>query len=65
MDIDGSLQFDPIPDGTRMTWYWTLEPHGTLRFLSPLVAYMGRRQEQRISTSLKGYLESRRPESAG
>jgi hypothetical protein len=65
MDIDGSLQFDPVPEGTRMTWNWTVKPQGPLRFLTPLVAYMGRRQEQRIWTSLKDYLESRHPESAG
>ena len=65
MEIDGVLHFAPLPDGTRMTWDWTVEPRGPLRFVSPLVTYMGRRQEQRIWRRLKGYLESRCTESAG
>ena len=45
--------------GTRMRWSWTLEPRGVLRFLGPILASMGRRQERRIWTSLKQLLEAR------
>jgi hypothetical protein len=40
-----------------MRWSWTLEPHGVLQFMGPLVAFMGRRQEERIWTGLKNLLE--------
>jgi hypothetical protein len=57
MDLQGGLTFDPVPGGTRMRWTWDLEPHGMLKAMSPLVARMGRRQEQTISTGLKHLLE--------
>ena len=59
MDIEGNLSFDPVADGTRMRWLWDLKPHGALRLLTPLIARMGRRQEQTIWTSLKRVLEAR------
>lgn len=37
----------------------TLQPRAVLRLMGPLVAAMGRRQEQRIWMSLKRLLESR------
>jgi hypothetical protein len=40
-----------------MRWTWDVEPRGILRLMRPLVAWMGRRQEQRIWTSLKHLLE--------
>lgn len=58
MDIDGVLTFDPVPNGTRMRWSWELRPHGALRLLTPLVAWVGRRQEASIWTGLKRYLEA-------
>ena len=57
MDLQGGLTFDPVPGGTRMRWTWDLEPHGMLKVMSPLVARMGRRQEQTIWTGLKRLLE--------
>jgi uncharacterized protein YndB with AHSA1/START domain len=57
MDLTGGLTFEPVDGGTRMRWLWNLEPHGVLRFIGPLVALMGRRQEQRIWTGLKHLLE--------
>lgn len=57
MDLQGSLRFDPVPEGNRMRWSWDLEPRGILKPMSPLVARMGRRQEQRIWTGLKHLLE--------
>jgi hypothetical protein len=41
MEIEGSLTFDPVPEGTRMGWSWKLEPRGVLRLMSLLVARMG------------------------
>ena len=57
MDIRGTLTFDPVPEGTRMRWHWELAPHGFLRLLAPLVARMGRRQEEAIWAGLKRVLE--------
>ena len=57
MDLQGTLTFDPIPEGTRMQWSWDVEPKGVLKVMTPLVALMGRRQEQRIWTGLKHLLE--------
>lgn len=59
MDLTGGLDFEPTDDGTRMRWHWDLRPNGVLRFMGPLVASMGRRQERRIWTGLKRLLESR------
>jgi hypothetical protein len=61
MDLTGGLTFEPFDGGTRMRWSWDLEPHGVLRFFGPLVALMGRRQEQRIWTGLKHLLEGQVP----
>lgn len=59
MDIQGTLTFDPIPEGTQMRWSWNLEPQGLLKLMAPLIALIGRRQERTIWTSLKRYLEAR------
>jgi carbon monoxide dehydrogenase subunit G len=59
MDTQGALTFDPVPGGTRMRWSWEVEPRGVLKLVGPVVAWMGRRQELRIWTSLKGLLEGR------
>jgi hypothetical protein len=57
MDIAYTLTFAPVREGTRMRWSGEIEPHGMLKLMGPLVAWMGRRQELRIWTSLKGLLE--------
>jgi hypothetical protein len=57
MDTQGGLTFDSVPGGTLMRWSWEVEPRGVFRVMMPLVARMGRRQEQRIWTSLKHLLE--------
>lgn len=59
MDIVGTLTFDPIPLGTQMRWSWDLQPRGISKLMAPLIARMGRRQEQTIWTGLKRYLEAR------
>jgi uncharacterized protein YndB with AHSA1/START domain len=61
MDLTGGLTFEPVDGGTRMRWSWNLDPHGVLRFMGPLVARMGRRQEKRIWTGLKHLLEGQVP----
>jgi uncharacterized protein YndB with AHSA1/START domain len=57
MDIHHTLTFEPVPEGTRMRWSGDLEPHRVVKLMSPIVARMGRRQEQRIWTGLKHPLE--------
>ena len=57
MDTRGALTFDPVPEGTRMRWSWDVEPRGMFGAMGPLVARMGRRQEQRIWAGLKHLLE--------
>jgi Polyketide cyclase / dehydrase and lipid transport len=56
-DVDGGLTFEPINGATRMSWSWDVRPRGSLRFLAPLVARLGRRQERVIWTALKDHLE--------
>jgi len=58
MDIKGELLFEPVAEGTQMTWIWDLEPRGVCRFLGPLVRRVGERQERTIWTGLKRVLES-------
>ena len=52
MDIQGTLTFDPVPEGTRMRWEWNLKPRGLVKLLSSVVALMGRRQEEAIWSNL-------------
>lgn len=59
MDIRGTLIFEPVGQGTRIRWSWDLEPKRALKLMGPVVALMGRRNEQAIWVSLKGYLEAR------
>lgn len=57
MDVEYTLTFEPVADGTRMRWSGDVRPKGGLRVLGPLVTWMGRRQEERIWSSLKRHLE--------
>jgi hypothetical protein len=56
-DILGTLGFDPVSDGTRMSWSWEMRLRGLYRLLIPIVVGAGRRQEQANWASLKRYLE--------
>lgn len=58
-DIAGTLRFDPVPDGTRMSWSWDVSPRGLYRLLTPVIARVGRRQEQENWGGLKRFLEAR------
>ncbi len=60
MEIRGALTFDPLPEGrTRMRWSWELQVRGVMRLLRPLIARMGKRQEETVWTGLKQFLETR------
>ena len=58
-DIAGTLRFAPVPDGTRMGWSWEVRPRGLYRLLTPVIARVGRRQEQENWGGLKRFLEAR------
>ena len=55
--IEGSLTFEPVPEGTRMRWSWQVETPGALRLIAPMLAWMGRRQERAVWAALKHLLE--------
>ena len=42
-----------------MHWEWDVEPRGFLKLPSPMVAWMGRRQERTIWANLRRFLEAR------
>jgi hypothetical protein len=62
MDLRGGLCFDPVAGGTLLRWSWELRPHGLLGLARPMVARIGRRQEQRIWIGLKRLLEGKAAE---
>ncbi|HSE71412.1 MAG TPA: SRPBCC family protein [Nocardioidaceae bacterium] len=57
--VTGTIAFVPIPEGTRMSWVWDVEPLGSARVLTPLIKVLGHRQERAIWTGLKRHLEQR------
>lgn len=57
MDIDSTLTFQPVDDGTRMGWAVRLRPRGSLRLLTPLLPLIGRWQLRRVWDALKAHLE--------
>lgn len=57
-DIQGTLTFDPVPQGTRMRWSWELQPRGVLKWMASMVARMGERQERSIWAEPKRVLEA-------
>jgi hypothetical protein len=59
MDVRGTLSFEEVPGGTRLRWSWQLEPRGFWKLAGPLIARVGRRQEQATWTGLKRFLEAR------
>jgi hypothetical protein len=67
-DILGTLGFDPVPDGTRMSWSWEMRLRGLYRLLTPSSsAWAGARSRPTgpvSSGSWKGrppWLATRRP----
>jgi polyketide cyclase/dehydrase/lipid transport protein len=57
VEVNGGLTFEPVDGGTRMRWSWEVSPRGPLRMFGPLVARLGRRQEQTVWAGLKAQLE--------
>lgn len=57
MDTKGSVIFEPVPEGTRMRWSWEVEPRGALKLMAPIMARVGRRQEQATWEGLKRVIE--------
>lgn len=58
LDISGTLKFEPVPEGTRMRWSWALSPRGVLKVASPLIVFLGKRQEVAIWRRLKTFMEA-------
>jgi uncharacterized protein YndB with AHSA1/START domain len=58
MVIDGELRFEPVTEGTKMTWLWELHPRGVYKLLGPIIRRTGERQELTVWTGLKELLES-------
>ena len=58
METKGALTFDPVLGGTRMRWSWDVRPRGLLKLITPLVGWLGRRQERAIWGELKWLVES-------
>jgi carbon monoxide dehydrogenase subunit G len=59
MDTVGALSFEPRGLGTLMAWSWHIKLHGLAKIGSPLVSWMGRRQERAIWGTLKQLLEGK------
>ena len=57
-EIRGVLAFEPDGSGTRLRWSWDIQPRGGSKFLTPIIALLGKRQEAANWASLKRYLES-------
>ena len=64
MDVRGGLTFDPVPAGTRMRWAWELMPRGVFKLMTPLLARIGKRMEQRVWASLKRVMEAQEAPSS-
>lgn len=58
MEIRGTLFFEPTAGGTLMRWRWDMRPRGLLKAIGPLIASLGRRQEETIWAGLKRCLEA-------
>jgi hypothetical protein len=56
--VEGHVQCDPTPAGTRFSWDWGRHADtGPARLAGPLIGVIGRRQERAIWTGLKHHLE--------
>ena len=54
----GELTFTPRGDATLLHWSWDIALPSALRLLTPLVLWMGRREERRVWAGLKRCLEA-------
>lgn len=57
-DFTVRLLFEPVPGGTRMRWSEQVRPKHGFKLAGPLIAWIGRRQERAIWTSMKRRLEA-------
>ncbi len=57
----GAVTFEWQGAGTLMSWAWEVELRGVMKLATPVVAWMGRRQERAIWTQLKAILEATDP----
>ncbi|MGZ4549818.1 MAG: SRPBCC family protein [Blastococcus sp.] len=57
-DFSGTLTFTPAGGATRLRWDWQARPKGAVRFLAPVFAPIGARQERRMWMSLRDNLEA-------
>jgi polyketide cyclase/dehydrase/lipid transport protein len=60
-DMSGTLTFEPVGAGTRMRWSWRVRPKGAYRLLAPVIARVGRHQEQTVWAEMKQQLEAPLP----
>ena len=60
MQVDGTLTFQEVDGGTRLTWDWNMGLVGPMRVLSPVLAVIGPSWERRNWVGLKEYMESGR-----
>ena len=58
LDIHYTLTFAPDGSRTRMRWSGQVRPKGAYKLISPLITWIGIRQEQRIWSSLKKHLQA-------
>jgi len=57
MDVRGTLTFEPVPGGTRLSWSWGIVPRGWLRPLTRVLTRIGDRRERASWDALKRFLE--------
>jgi uncharacterized protein YndB with AHSA1/START domain len=55
--VEGTVCCEPSRAGTRFSWDWQVSLPGWARIAGPVVGVIGRRQEMRIWSGLKRYLE--------
>ena len=60
MQVDGTLTFEEVDGGTRLSWNWNMGLVGPMRVLSPVLAVIGPSWERRNWVGLKEYMESGR-----
>lgn len=63
-DIDYLLWFESVPEGTLLHWSSDVRPSGWSRVLTPLIGWLGSRQEQETWEGLKRHLEAASPSLA-
>jgi hypothetical protein len=58
MEVRRRLTFQPVPEGTRLSWDYALRPTGALRLMSPVLGAIVSRQERATWTAFTLLLES-------